>query len=137
MTENHYSLLQEPGSQYIGRVTPKAGDASSICDTITDYLTSSTNDKVLELAIAGSNGTVLNTGMAKGLLRCLEVKLRHPLQWSICLLHFNQLPLKHLLHDIDGRAVGPQGLPGPIGNNLKNCEDLGIGSFVQLKYLMI
>ena len=71
--------------------------------------------------------------MAKSLLRCLEVKLGRPLQWSICLLHFNELPLKHLLENIDGRAVGPQGLTGPIGKNLKNCEDLGIGSFAAIE----
>lgn len=36
-TEDHYSLLKEPGSEYIGHITPVSGDAPGICKTICDF----------------------------------------------------------------------------------------------------
>ena len=131
--EDHYSLLEEPGSKYITHITPTAGDAASICDSICDYFTSNTNDTLTNLAICGCDNTVLNTGVYRGILRCLEVKLQRPLQWSICLLHFNELPLRHLIETIDGRAYGPQGLTGPIGKKLYGCENFEIVRFAAIK----
>lgn len=68
-------------------------------------------------------GTPVNTGHERGIIRKLEEKLQRPLQWNICLLHFNELPLKHLFQKIDGRAIGPETFSGPIGRKLKICMD--------------
>ena len=74
----------------------------------------------------------MNTGRLNGIIRNLEVKLQRPLQWSICLLHFNELPFKRLFEKIDGRPTGPDTWSRPIGRNLKDCETKGIASFTRI-----
>lgn len=43
----------------------------------------------------GSDRTNTNTGKVGGVIRLLENRLSRPLQWIICLLHANELPLRH------------------------------------------
>ena len=49
--------------------------------------------------------------------------MNRPLQWNICLLHFNELPLKHLLRELYGKPTGPNHFCGPIAGDLRNCEN--------------
>ena len=130
--EDHYSLLKEPNSEYIGHVTPTGADANSNCNTIYDYLVKGSVHELTELSVAGCDGTVLNTGRMNGIIRKLEEKLNRPLQWSICLLHFNELPFKHLFQELDGRAIGPRIYTGPIGRKLNTCEQLPVISFIKV-----
>ena len=65
-------------------------------------------------------------------MRFLEEHLQRPLQWVICLLHFNELPFKHLFQTIDGRATGPEKLTGPIGKKLNDCEKTKIAAFPRI-----
>jgi hypothetical protein len=74
----------------------------------------------------GCDGTAVNTGINAGVIRLMEQTLRKPLQWLICLLHANELPLRHLIQSLDGRTSGPQGFTGPIGKQLQECENLPI-----------
>lgn len=53
----------------------------------------------------------------------------HPAHWSICLLHFNELPLKKLFHHFDGVTVGPKQFSGPIGKMLTGCKQRQIQDF--------
>ena len=46
-----------------------------------------------KLKIVGSNGTAVITGKSKGFIALLEILIGRPLQWLICLLHLNELPL--------------------------------------------
>ncbi|GBM12728.1 hypothetical protein AVEN_228520-1 [Araneus ventricosus] len=45
-----------------------------------------------------------------------------PAQWSICLLHFNELPFRHIFQHIDSQTAGPKSFSGPIGQKLTYCE---------------
>lgn len=47
----------------------------------------------------------------------MEKQLNRPLQWLVCLLHGNELPLRHLINHLD---------TGPIGKLLVNCEKLDV-----------
>ena len=67
-------------------------------------------------------------------MRHLEEKLQRPLQWIICLLHFNELPFKHLFKKIDGFATGPEKYSGPIGRILNVCEERAIVSFEPIDF---
>ena len=40
------------------------------------------------------------------------------------MLHVNELPLRHLIIDIDGPTTSSDGFTGPIGKLLKNIHDL-------------
>ena len=67
--EDHYSLLKEPNSEYIGHVTLAAEDANSICDSIYDDLVEDNTCDLTHLSVAGCDGTVLNTGKFNGMIR--------------------------------------------------------------------
>ena len=47
--------------------------------------------------------------------------IAHSLQWHICLLHTNELPLWHLIQRLDGKTNNPRGFSGAIEKMLENC----------------
>lgn len=57
-----------------------------------------------------------------GVIKKIEVLCQRPLQWFICLLHFNELPYRHLFENLDGITTGPASFSGPIGKKLIGCE---------------
>lgn len=78
----------------------------------------------------GYNGTNVNTGKNKGVIRLLEERLRKPSQLIICLLHMNELPLRHLFLHLDGLLTArPNSYTGVIGVALKHCENLLLNKF--------
>ena len=79
----------------------------------------------------GCDGTNVNVGWKSGILRRLEEKLKRPLHWIICQLHNNELPLRHLLIQLDGKTSGPRQFTGPIGRLLyeTHFENLQIVDF--------
>jgi hypothetical protein len=105
--EEHYSIIKEPGSIYIGHVSPTTGTAKEIANAILDHLKSS-NILLDELDVIGCDGTVTNTGWKTGVIRQIEESIKRPLQWSVCLLHFNELPFRHLFQALDGETTGPK-----------------------------
>lgn len=56
----------------------------------------------------------------------METHLQRPLHWLICLLHFNELPFRHLFQSLDGKTSGPGAFTGPIGKTLKNSINLSV-----------
>ena len=45
------------------------------------------------------------------------------------MLHMNELPLKHLIIELDVPTTGPRGLTGPIGKLLLDCETYPVSKF--------
>jgi len=43
--------------------------------------------------VMGCDGTNVNTGAVGGVIRLLEEHLNRPLQWLVCMMHANELPL--------------------------------------------
>lgn len=127
--EDHYSIIQEPGSKYIGHVTPESGSAKSISVSIFSFISKNVPASLEMLQAVGCDGTVVNTGYKGGVIRKLELKCGRSLQWFVCLLHFNELPLKHLFEKVDGGTTGPTSHSGPIGKMLTNCENLPVTNF--------
>ena len=78
------------------------------------------------MVAVGEDGTNLNTGYRAGIITYLENILIKPLQWYICLLHFNELPLKHFIRALYGVATGPKSFCGSITNDLQNFDDLPV-----------
>lgn len=59
--EEHIVIVEEPGSQYLGHVTPKSGKGDSIQKAIIQFC----NEKEIELSnleVIGCDGTNVNTG---------------------------------------------------------------------------
>ncbi|GBN40358.1 hypothetical protein AVEN_27868-1 [Araneus ventricosus] len=58
----------------------------------------------------------------------MELILNRPLQWFVCQLHANELPLRHLLAHVDITTTGPRSLTGEIRKPLTGCEKLSVVS---------
>lgn len=94
--EEHISMVVEFGSHFLTHVTPRSGTAANIATAMMDYF----EEKAIpldRLKAIGCDGTNVNTGNSGGVIRKIESKLNRPLQWLICLLHCNELLLRHLL----------------------------------------
>ena len=111
--EEHIVILEEPGSIYKDNITPKSGKAVDIADDLMTFIKKTSSKKTLR--VIGADGTAVNTGCENGVITLLERKLRRPLQWVICMLHLNELPLRHLFKLMDGSTSGPSSFKGPIG----------------------
>jgi len=80
-------------------------------------------------------------GNKAGFIRCLEEKLGRPLQWVVCLLHCNKLPLTHVFLELHGTTKCPDSFSGPVGKKLngkvstwpvKNFEAIENANFPKL-----
>jgi hypothetical protein len=130
--EEHISLIQEPNCVYLGHLTVSSGSAASIKNGILNFFI----DKGIStdsLIAIGCDGTVVNTGTKAGVLSLLEAELNRPLQWFICMLHLNELPLRHLLVQLDGVTHGPKAFSGEIGKLLQTCHTLPVTKFRKIE----
>ena len=91
------SLIQEPGSRYLGHVSPDNGSEKVVTASVTQFL-SDNNIPTDKFVAVGCDGTNVNTERSGGVIRLLEEHYKKPLQWLVCQLHANELPLRHLLH---------------------------------------
>lgn len=125
VTEEHVTIVKEPESKFIGYVTPEAGTGEGIQKAIVDFLNKERYCLDHLLAI-NCDGTVTNTGYKNGVIPFLERYLRRPLQWLVCLFHFNELPLTALLTHFTGKAKGPKTWPGEFGEEIVKCENFPV-----------
>lgn len=123
--QEHITLVKEVGSSYLTHVSPEKSTAVAVSDCIYEKLTEM-GVSFENLKAVGSDGTVVNTGPTGGIITLLEKKLEKPLQWFICLLHFNELPFRHLIEKLFKPAAGPLVFCGELTKQLQTCEDLPV-----------
>ena len=109
-------------------MTPKSGSADDIASALIGFI----NSKECNVLVVGCDGTVVNTGYKNGIIAKIEQHFGRCVQWSVCMLHRNELPLRKLITQLDGKSTGPKGFSGPIGKLLNNCEGLPILDFAQI-----
>lgn len=85
----------------------------------------------------GSDGDNKNTGLYGGIIQQIEESLGRALQWLICLLHTNELPLSKLLMHLDGTIFDPKQYSGEIARQIQNCETLPIANFVPNQCILL
>lgn len=102
----HISLVSYPGSFYTGHVSVSNGNALGIFQEIIDNFNQN-SISIKNMQAIGCGGAATNTGIHAGVIRQFEKHLKKPLQWLICLIHSNELPLKALMKKIDGPTKGP------------------------------
>lgn len=117
VTEEHITVLSEPGSKYVGHFSLSSGSANDIVNGLFDFCIEKDID-VNKIDSIGCDGTNTNVGWKAGVIRKFEERLGKPLQWIICQLHSNELPLRHLLINLDGKTSGPRQFSGAIGKAL-------------------
>ena len=104
------------------------GSSQSLFNGIIDYCASNELNWD-EVAAIGCDGTAVNTGHKGGVIKRLENRLNKPLHWLVCLLHANELPLRHLMKELDGGTSGPEDFGGLIGKQLVGCKLLDVVDF--------
>ena len=117
--EEHCVIVGEPNGFYLSHVMPEDGTGYKIATSVYSAI----KDTALEqkLKIVGSDGTAVMTGKSKGFIALLETLIGRPLQWVICLLHLNELPLRHVFQNLDGVTSRPDSFSGPIGRQLNGA----------------
>ena len=114
------SIMQQQenldGGFYLIHMTSEDSKGKTISCCFNEVLK---NTKLKEkVSVVGTDGTGSMTGPHSRFIRSLEVLLNKPLQWSICLLHCNELPLQHILTILDGTTRSPDSFSDPIGKLL-------------------
>ena len=78
------------------------------------FTTPDDNRSKESLQALGCDGCPTNIEKHSGIIRTIEVALNRPLQWLVCMLHLNELPLKHIFEHFDGTTSGPVSFTGQI-----------------------
>ena len=104
--EEHYVLVSFPSQSYVEHVVPGSGKANDISREILSVIRGSRSETTLRALVC--DGTAVNTGKYNGVIRKIELHLGRPLQWLICLMHANELPLRKLIEVVDGKTTGPK-----------------------------
>ena len=68
--------------------------------------------------------TNVNTGGLEGVIHFLEEDLHRKLNWLVCALHINELPLRRLITTLDVRTFSNNRWVGPIGKLLDSVTEL-------------
>ncbi|GBL98176.1 hypothetical protein AVEN_268265-1 [Araneus ventricosus] len=87
-----------------------------------------------KLEVVGCDVTITNTGWKNRVIHRIENLVGRPLQWSICLLHFNELPFRHIFQHIDGQTAGPKSFSEPIEQQLTCYEKLPVVYYEPIDY---
>lgn len=126
--EPHIVVLREPHAELLGYVNlaGKGEGAKAKQVELTEFFAS--KDISLENLIAVcSDGENTNTGPSGGVLRLIECHLGRPIHWFICLLHFNELPYRHLYNAVEKSVTtGPRSSTGLLAARLEICHTLQV-----------
>ena len=104
--QEHFVVVSEPGNRYLTHITPDPGTGVAISKELVAVV----REKDIKLEVLGMDGTPVNTGIHNGVFRLLELELGYPVQHVVCLLHLNELHLRHYFIKIDGTTSGPGSL---------------------------
>ena len=129
--EEHYSICDALSGNYITHLTvgaskrnPSMKAADHLATLMFEWLCENQLDERIQAI--GGDSTNVNTGYKGGAIALLEQKLGRKLIWLICALHTNELPLRHLLIDLDGPTVSDNKFSGAIGKSIHQVMDMQI-----------
>ena len=114
--EEHYTVVGGPGTYYLTHLLTENGTGRTIAKEV--YMSIKNTELAEKIKIIGTYGTACMTGKFNGFIRSLEELVNKPLQWVICLLHANELPLRYIFIHLDGTTNSPATFAGPIGKKL-------------------
>ena len=127
ITEEHESVTEEPSGKYLGHFAPeppvgREKPAMKVAQGLLNILeqNSSTNS----LMFLAGDSTNMNTGWKGGTHALLEELLGRRLYWGICILHTNELPLRHLIILLDGPTCSDKGFTGEVCSLLSKVHEM-------------
>ena len=115
--EEHYTATDP--HKYLTHITPQEGSgAKGVADKLVEFLV---DTKQLEFVkVIGGDSTATNTGWKEGSIHHIEVAKEEKVLWDICLLHTNELPLRHLMKDQGMETSGVNSFTGELGDLIKD-----------------
>ena len=124
--EPHLVVLKEPHSQLIGYTKVENEDSEHKFIKLNEFF----NNKGISLdSLIGicCDGEPTNTGVRNGILRRFEIHLKRPLHWFVCLLHFNELPFRHLFNTLEKKSTtGPRTATGKLSKQIETWQNLPV-----------
>ena len=111
--------MGEPNVFYLSHVMPENDTGYKIATSVYSAIKGTALEQ--KLKFAESDRTAVMTGKSKGFIAPIETLIGRPLQWVICLLHLNELPLRHVFQNLDGITSGPDSFSGPICRKLNGA----------------
>ena len=126
LKSNHITITQEPEGKYLHHFKlnePAVGEKPALKEAqgVFNWLRTHGGSKGLKVI-----GGVSMTGCHGGSIAHLERLMGHKWHWSICMIHTNQLPLRHLISQLDGPTNSRDGFTGPIGKLLKTVNTMKV-----------
>lgn len=126
--EPHIVVVREPDSRFLGHIIVEEETAEAKTHKLIEFFDK--NGLSLDNLVAiCSDGEPVNTGIRSGIIRLFEQHLQRPLHWSVCLLHFNELPFRHLYNTLEKSFT-----KGPTTSTGRLAAVLGICDTIQVKY---
>ena len=126
ITIEKVSVNSHPGAKYVDHFIPKNSTGFELARELLLVLKKyKSKDTLLAMLCDGCRA---NTGHTIGAFRYVELDLARPLQHIVCLLHENELPLRHLFETIDGKSSGPDSFTGYVGKQIGGKEGLVLKS---------
>lgn len=129
--QEHYSIVSQPNDSFMGFLNVEDGGADAGSTAILKFI----DEKNLtnEVNVLGNDGTNTNVGGTGGINHFIEVALKRPLHWFVCLLHANELPLKNLILKLDGKTTSKSTFSGPIGKAIEQICTSKVVDFLPFK----
>lgn len=118
--EEHYSVVKDPGGDYLFHFAPDVTAGKKKAEVIADHLVNllKSKNQIQNLMAIGGDSTNVNTGWAGGVMHWVEKKLNRRLVWIIFDLHTGELGLRHLIENLDGATLSYNKWSGPLGKML-------------------
>jgi hypothetical protein len=101
--QEHFVVVSEPGEKYCSHVTPYNGSGAAIARELVAVV----RERGVQLQVLGMDGCSVNCGIHNGVFRLLELDLGYSVQHCVCLIHLNELPIRHYFIMMDGVTSGP------------------------------
>jgi hypothetical protein len=115
--EEHYTITDP--TRYLTHITPEEGTgAKGTADKVIEFLS---EVKQLEnVQVVGGDSTSSNTGWRDGAIHHIEDGKSEKVVWDICMLHTNELPLRHIMKDQGMETSGANTFTGELGQLVKD-----------------
>ena len=121
------TVFKQPESSYLAHFTPDSGKSLDIMKNLNQTVVK--YNLLSCLKVIGSGSTAVNTGYKGGVIALFEQVLDHR-PWLICLLHINELKLRHLFFELDDPTQGDKAFKGPIGKLLKFADECTVNEII-------
>ena len=115
--EEHYTITDP--YDYVTHFNYKKGEgAKGISNRILVWIDK--NQQKYSIYVVGADSTNTNTGWKGGVIQFIEKGLNRKVLWDICCLHLDELPLCHIIINLDGPTTGENSFKGVLGQAITN-----------------